>query len=73
MEFDELIDHLDDLIALAQSERFSLFAATLVGARARATGSRDLYSRRAAPPSPASSPEADAEERRRLHRHVLDT
>lgn len=51
MEFDELVEHLDDLIALARSERFGRFADALCVARARVTGSEALFSRRGPLPS----------------------
>lgn len=61
MEFDELVEHLDDLIALVRSERFGRFADALVSARARVTGSAALFSQRgdATPPAPVMGRTAD--------------
>lgn len=46
MEFDELVEHLDDLILLAYNEGFSLMATALSGSRARFVDRRILYGER---------------------------
>ncbi len=73
MEFDELVEHLDDLIALTRSERFERFAQALEGARQRALGSFPLFSVRDTASSPASSSDPDAARDSRFPRNVRDS
>lgn len=46
MEFDELLERLDDLIVQAEADGFLLFAHALRAAQARARGSYALFSTR---------------------------
>ncbi len=52
MEFDELVEHLDDLIELVRSERFSYFANALNRVRARVDEYDTLYAVRTDAPQP---------------------
>lgn len=61
MEFSELIEHLEDLIALARSERFELFASSLEISKRLMADPSARYDVRA-PEAPPNSPEEIARE-----------
>lgn len=46
MEFDELVEHLDDLAQLADSEGFAALAGHLLNVRAIALDRRDVFAER---------------------------
>lgn len=55
MEFDELLDHLDDLVALAENDRYWRFAGALRAVSSLAHEDRTGYGRRLGPP-PSTAP-----------------
>lgn len=73
MEFDELLEHLDDFLDLVRSEGFTALAGQIENFRAAVHRNRGAFDLRERPHDNSTIADADAARAERLPRNVRDS